>query len=85
MDPIVGIGLTVLVLVVLVRVATMRGRYSARGRSASRRITYYNPDLFSGSDHSGVLPGYDGGWHGGHHGGRGGGHHGEPSGGHGSH
>jgi hypothetical protein len=84
-DPIVGIGLTVLVLMVLVRVATMRGRYSARGRSASRPITYYNPDLFSGSDHSGVLPGYDGGWHGGHHGGRGGGHHGEPSGGHGSH
>ena len=81
MDPIVGIGLTVLVLMVLVRVATMRGRYSARGRSAGRRNTYYNPDLFSGSDHSGVLPGYDGGWHGGHHGGWDSG----SSGGHGGH
>ena len=69
MDPIVGIGLTVLVLMVLVRVATMRGRYSARGRSAGRRSPYYNPDLFSGSHHSGVLPGYDGGWDGGSSGG----------------
>jgi hypothetical protein len=84
-DPIVGIGLTVLVLMVLIRVATMRGRYSARGRSAGKRNSYYNPDLFSGSDHSGVLPGYDGGWHAGHHGGWGGGHHGGSSGGHGSH
>ncbi len=39
--------------------------------STDPRSPYYNPDLFSGSDHSGVLPGYDGGWDGGSSGGHG--------------
>jgi hypothetical protein len=75
-DPIIGIGLTVLVLVVLVRVVTMRSVPSVRDRSAGSRRSHHDtgPGVISGTGYTDDLPGYDGGWDGGHDGGSSGGH-----------